>query len=116
TRFNYNKADFVHINSMIESIDWPSEFNNLSCEEALEVLQCFLLTICHNHIPLSKPAKPCSSRPQWMSREIKKLVNKKKRMLDRYAANPTDTNLQSYKQIRNSLTTTIRQKKFNFEK
>jgi hypothetical protein len=101
---------------MIDSIDWQTEFLNLSCEDALEVLQCFLLSICRNLIPFSKPPKPGPSQPPWMCREIKKLINKKKRMLDMYMASPSEPNLLNYKKIRNSLTATIRQKKSNYER
>ena len=77
TRFNFHKADFTLINSILDTINWKDEFHNLSCEEALEVLHCFLMTICHNLIPKSVPSNTAVSRTPWMSRSIKKLINKK---------------------------------------
>ena len=115
-RFNFHKADFILINSIIDSINWEEEFLDLTCEDAVEVLQCFLLTICHNLIPQSQPSSPNLSRSPWMSRSVKKLVNKKKRIWDLYKKHPTAHNWQNYKHIRNSLTSIIREKKANYER
>jgi hypothetical protein len=35
-KFNFHKADFLLINSIIDSIDWDSEFHTLNCDEALK--------------------------------------------------------------------------------
>ena len=110
-RFNFHKADFTLIDSIIGSINWEEEFRNLHCEEALEILHCFLLTICHNLVPQSKPSNSTTSRAPWMNRDIKTLINKKNRLWDKYKLSPSPSNLQNYKQLRNSLTLTIRQKK-----
>ena len=63
-KYNFHQTDFELINSIIESIDWYYEFENLSCDDATEILQCFLLTICQNVVPVfktstSKPKKSC---------------------------------------------------------
>jgi hypothetical protein len=114
-RFNFHEADFTLINSIIESVDWEKEFTDLSCDDALEVLHCFLITICHNLIPQYKPKTQTHSRPPWFSREIKKLMNKKKRKWDTYKKYPTDSNHQELKLVRNSLTAIIRKKKTEYE-
>ena len=115
-KFNFQKADYNLMNSIINCINWEAEFQNLSCDEALEIFHCFLLTICHNLLPQSKPPVFSSSHAPWMSRDIKKLVNKKKRAWDKYKLHPTVNNLEAYKQIRNSLTSNIRQKKIDYER
>ena len=116
TKYNFNLADFDLINSIIESIDWHAEFQNLSCDDALDVLQCFLLTICQNFVPKLKPRTASPKHAVWMHKDIKKLINKKKRMWDTYKANPSASNFLKFKNIRNSLTATIRQKKSDYER
>jgi len=77
-KYDFSKADFVLINSIIDSIKWNDEFNNLTCDEAVEVLQCFLLTICENFVLKKKPPKSTPFHSPWMTRSIKTLINKKK--------------------------------------
>ena len=114
-KLNFHKADFQLFNSMIEAIDWHNELSGLNCDEALEILNCFLLTLCHNLIPKTKFSLPRSSKAPWMTRDIKKLVNKKKRLWDVYKSNPTEASLQNFKSTRNSLTNKIRKRKSEFE-
>ena len=71
-RFDFRNADFVLINSIIESVDWQNEFHNLSADDATEVLNCFLHTICHNLVPQQRPPKPTPFRTPWKTRDSKK--------------------------------------------
>ena len=115
TKFNFNKADFDLINSIINSINWQNEFHGLNCDDALEVLNCFLLTLCHSFIPQTKISPPKFNKAPWMSRDIKTLINRKKHSWDIYKLNPTESNLRNFKQNRNSLTAIIRKRKSEYE-
>ena len=115
TKFNFKNADYQLFNSIINAIDWDNELKGLNCDEALEILNCFLLTLCYNLIPQTKFSPSASLKSPWMTRELKKLVNKKKRLWDIYKSYPTDNNLQKFKFCRNSLTSAIRKRKSEYE-
>ena len=115
-KYNFYQTDFHLINSIIESIDWHNEFQDLSCDEALEVLQCFLLTICQNFVPEYKPSASKPKHSAWMNKDIKKLVNKKRHLWNKYKTNPSDSNFNNFKSFRNLFTTTIRNRKSDYER
>jgi len=65
---------------MISSIDWTSEFDGLSAETALDILDQFLCNIRDSLIPTVQTVR--KTKPKWLSRDIKTAINRKKRAWD----------------------------------
>jgi len=112
-RFNYPKADFILINDMISSIDWTAEFDGLSAEVALSILDEFLSNILNALVPISQDSR--SNKPKWLTRNVKTAINRKKRAWDHYKMNPSHHSNLLYLSARSIAATAVLNSKREFE-
>lgn len=110
---NFRNADYVMLNDIFSSIDWTLEFEDLDVDSQLETLEKFIQDVIENYIPSYTRANNCN--PPWYDKNIRSLVNKKKRAYSRLRNFPTPSNLAAYKLSRNSVVNSIRRARQLFE-
>lgn len=110
---NFRKADYVLLNSIISSIDWNYEFDGLHVDTQLETLENFLQDLIRTFIPMSKSIR--NLNPPWFNKDIRLLVNRKKRAYGRLRKCPTPSNHFLYKAARNQAVSGLRNARQSYE-
>ena len=114
TRYNYKKADFKLIDLILGSIDWSDEFDGLTTCEAWEVLETNLINLIDCVVPTINKSR-LSSRPGWMTKDVKSAINRKRRTWHAYRSSPSPAKWRVYTDSRNEVTSIIRRAKADFE-
>jgi hypothetical protein len=112
-RPNFRKADYLMINDMLACIDWAAEFEALDVDSQLALLEDFINRIIKNFIPLTYKSE--NSHPVWSDRDVRLLVNKKKRAYNCLRKEPTPSNLAAFKAARNAAVDGIRRSRKLYE-
>lgn len=74
---NFDKADYVSINSKLENINWEAEFGEYSLDTSVDKFYSVLNEIIRENVPTKRIFS--SSYPPWFSHElISHIINKKK--------------------------------------
>jgi hypothetical protein len=98
----------------LRSIDWETEMAQLNVEDSWLIFKNSVLRIAENHIPKSKPVRQGS--PRWLTREIKTLINRKKKAWKKYKHEGGLENKSDYDSIAKSLKKAVRNAKKKYEK
>ena len=115
---DWSKADFGAIRSDIEAINWEDEFSDKSGQECLDIFYEVINRETEKNIP--KKLRRKSSRPIWMTKNIMRLLRKKRRLWKNYTTHPyyrdDYESLQAYKGVQNEVKKAVKQAKRKFEK
>ena len=76
--WHYQKAKIVLIQPAINSYDWEKAFFNIDIDKMLSIFNQIIINILCTFIP-HKTVLFDDRDPSWMNKEIKKLINEKKK-------------------------------------
>ena len=114
TRANWTKADIVGLRNTLGSINWQTKLTEKPADEAWDIFRTYLDTAIAKFVPNSTIRS--ADTPKWLTREIVKLVRKKKRVWKLTMTHGTLENMNKYKTLEKEVTVKIRNAKRNLEK
>ena len=81
---DWSKADYGAIKSALELINWEEEFQDKQGQECLDLFYEVIKRETERCIP--KKLRRKSSRPLWMTKNIMRLIRKKRRLWKNYTS------------------------------
>ena len=100
--WKYNQADIENIRSQLGAIDWFNEFENRSSDECVTFFTSNVLSIMNSNIPNTTITVNENDAP-WMTAEVKSLIKRKQRILQRYKHNKSPGTYNTLKDLQYSL-------------
>ena len=97
TRANWNKADITGLKSFLSRINWRNKLTHISVDEAWPIFKSTIDEAIVKFVPSSTVRS--ANTPKWLTREIVRLVRKKKRVWKLAMTHSTMENLNKYKTI-----------------
>ena len=113
---DWSKADFDAIRESISAVDWENILRDLSGAEAWDVFKQILETEIDRCVP--KKLRRSACRPLWMTKNILRLIRKKRRLW-RWYTRYGGKDYSSFMEFRNAqkeVTKAVRNAKRNFER
>lgn len=110
---NFNKGDYVGMNSDLSKVVWESELCNLDTNCMWNKFQNILSTAIDKYVPVSKPGS--RKRPPWMSNKIRKARNRKAKMWCKYKNSNSYNDRVEYKRVLNNTTSLYKKAKKDYE-
>ena len=77
--WHYQKANIDLIKRAINSFDWEKAFSNIDIDKMVSIFNKTIINILSNFIP-HETVLFDDRDPSWMNKEIKKLINEKKKI------------------------------------
>jgi len=111
--FNYHKGNYAEINKELLSVDWNTRFQNKNTEEMWKEISEDLLESRSKYIPLKITQK--GGYPKWIKKSIKRKINKRNYLWNKFRTYATYENESNYKKSRNQVTASIRKARKQFE-
>ena len=112
----YDKGDYDKMQNMINNVDWNTELEGKSVEEALHSLE----TVYHNAVKECIPMKEVGSesrfKPLWMNANALRKVKRKHSSWVRYLNTKQGQDFLEYKNRRNEANHAIKEARKEFEK
>ncbi len=105
---DWGKANWEGIRTELAGIDWYTSLENENTESAWNIIKECIEKLTSKYVPARKIRPP--NRPMWMTREISRAMDKKRRLWRRRA--PAEEYKEAEKKVRNL----VRNAKRNFEK
>jgi hypothetical protein len=93
---DWRKGDEEGLKAHLESIDFDAMFQDKNADTAWVCFKDILEGALDRYIPLTPRRK--QGDPPWMTRAVKRLVNRKQRFWKRFSKNRSDYNFDKYKQ------------------
>ena len=112
-RPNWSKADTIGIKKFLAGIIWQQVFQEKNLEECWQSFKQIIHEAVEKYVPLST-SKP-RNQPKWLSREIIRLVRRKKRAWKNWKSHGSQENMAKYKELQKKVTTGIRNAKRKME-
>ena len=113
-RYDYQKADYKTMRNMFKAYHWPQLMHNVDIHEAWRLFKDRYTTVVDACIPLKGQNK--KKRAPWMSKDLLRDVNNKRRLWKNLKHYPTQENQAEFNQAQKALKRKIRKSKLNFEK
>ena len=115
---DYSKADYSAMLSALEVINWEDEFRDKGGQECLDIFYDVVQRETVRCIP--KKLRRKSSRPMWMSKNIMRLLRKKRRLWRNYTRDEYYRQdyecFQAYKQVQSDVKKAVKQAKKKLER
>ena len=92
---NWRKGDEVGLSRHLQNIDFEAQFQDKNVTEAWDLFKTTIYDAINRYIPLSPRRK--KGDPPWMSRKVKRLVNRKQKFWKRFSKDRSDENFARYK-------------------
>lgn len=108
---DWRKADWDRIRQELGSTDWDKELTNLDIEAAWKKFSSKVTASIDLHTPTKK--RRSRRRPPWLSREIMRAINRKKRF---WKAAKKGERVAEYKEAEKQVKNKIRAAKRNYER
>ena len=112
--FDWRKGDLEGLRAHLQSTDFVGSFQDHGTCEAWTNFRSIIEDSIQKFIPL-KPRRK-KSEPQWMTRFVKNLVNRKKRCWKKYTKNRTEKNFEKYKEAEKKCKKGVQNAKRRFER
>ena len=113
-RPNWTKADFAGLRGFLGNIDWNRILTDRPVEEAWTTFRSTLDLALAKFVPNSTVRN--ENTPKWLTREIVKLVRRKKRPWRLTQTHGTTENFNKYKSLEKEVTVRLRNAKRSMEK
>ena len=113
-RPNWTKADFAGLRGFLGNIDWNRILTDRPVEEAWTTFRSTLDLALAKFVPNSTVRN--ENTPKWLTREIVKLVRRKKRAWKLTQTHGTTENFNKYKSLEKEVTFRLRNAKRSMEK
>ena len=114
TKPNWTKADATGLQAFLGEIDWNSILLHKSATDAWDSFKEILDQAMEKFVPRSTVRG--ANTPKWLTRDIVKLVRKKKRAWKLTKTHGTLENLNNYKSLEKELIVRLKNAKRNMEK
>jgi Reverse transcriptase (RNA-dependent DNA polymerase)/Endonuclease-reverse transcriptase len=109
TIISWDKANYQEMRNELSGVDWAAELQGQNIEEKWRKFKLILENSTTRHVPVRKCRN--TTKPRWLSRDLVKLVRKKKRAWKEYKLARTDETRDRYKAIEYELKNKIRKAK-----
>ena len=114
TRPNWSKANISGLKSHLRNIDWPDIFSAKSTEETWNIFKKALDDAIVLFVPSSTIR--AAGQPKWLTRDVIRLVRRKKRAYRLTRTHGTVENWNKYKSLEKEVTVKLRNAKRRMEK
>ena len=112
--FNYKKGDFQKLCKMFSEVRWHDELQGQGVNASWLRFREIYSEVVGKYIPLANGK--WKKRPPWMTPELLKMLQKKRRLWKKYKNSQTAEALNEYKNLRKKLKKQILRSKLKFEK
>ena len=113
-RLDWKNCDNEGLKDYFDNIDWSNILANKSCSEQWDTLKNVIETGTNRFVPKLKENK--KRKTSWMTKKVKKLLNKKYRLFKLVKNNGSVENLKNLKDIEKKCRKAVRNAKMNYEK
>ncbi|CAH8458231.1 unnamed protein product [Dicrocoelium dendriticum] len=112
-RRNFWRTDALRLKTAASSMDWyiPEQLN---VDGAWNLLYSKLTSLIEQVVPISKK-RPLSRGPPWIDRDLRSLMNRRRKLWDRFRITRSEHDYISYKTVRNTCTLQKREKRQQYE-
>ena len=114
TKHNWTKADVTGLQAFLSETNWNSILQHKSALDAWDSFKAILDQAMAKFVPRSTAR--VANTPRWLTRDIVKLVRKKKRAWKLAKTHGTLENLNKYKSLEKELIVKLKNAKQNMEK
>ena len=115
---NWEKADLDKLAANLAELDWVTELEGKSGQEGWDFIKKRMDEETDKCVP--KKLRRVSSRPMWMTKNVMRLIRKKKRVWRWYTSSEYSRNdyqeYQAYKKVQDEVRKAVKNAKKNFEK
>ena len=115
---DWSKADYGAIRIALELINWEEEFQDKQGQECLDIFYEVVQRETDRCIP--KKLRRRSNRPMWMSKNIMRLLRKKRRLWRNYTSDEyyrqDYASYQAYKKVQTDVKKAVKQAKRKIER
>ena len=111
---NYSKADYQEMRNQTRSLDWTEELTDKDTEESWQVIKGFLEKMVTDYVPWKKRKR--NNAPPWMTKEIKKALQEKKKAWDSWKRRRGGEEKRVYKESESRVKRLIRNGKNGIER
>jgi hypothetical protein len=110
----WKKADYQAMRNELGLIDWQSELVHENADKAWDKFRNILESCVEKHVPTAEITD--NGRPKWLSREIVRLIRKKKKAWKQYRLYGTADLANRYEELQREVKNKIRKSKRKWEK
>lgn len=115
---DWSKADLDQIATNLSLLDWDSELKEMSGTQARSLLKEKIVSETHKCVP--KKLRRVSNRPLWMTRNVLRLIRKKRRVWRWYSSSEYSRKdfqeYEAYKKVQAEVRKAVKNAKKNFER
>ena len=111
---DWRKGDQEGLIECIQNIDFPRIFQDKDANECWVALKEETERAMDRYIPLTARRKP--GEPPWLTRAVKRITNKKRRLWKRFSKNRSEENFARFKEVEKECKKLEKNSKRNFEK
>ena len=115
---DWGKADFDKLVETLTCIDWPTELNDVSGLHGWELVKERIDKATEACVP--KKLRRVSNKPLWMTKNVLRLIRKKRRLWKCYSSSRYTENdyhdYLAYKKVQDQVKKAVKNAKRNFEK
>ena len=113
-RYNWKRADMPAIRSELEGMDWERELSRRTMEEGWTWFREQLQNAVEKYVP--KSSSRTKLKNPWMTREILRLIRKKRKVWKKAKYSSLAEDMAEYKRIEKEVSNKIRNAKRKLEK
>ena len=111
---DWNKADMQKLHDDLQTFDWETELKGLNAKESWDKFKEKLHKVQEDCVPKKK--RRINNRPIWMTRNIMRIIRKKRRLWRVYKQTKDYREYLAYKKVENTVQRSVRQAKRKFER
>jgi len=105
----YWKADYGEMSRSLKLVDWDDLVKDKSIEETWLLIVAKYEEIVDKYVPETRRSK--KKKLTFLSKETKKLINKREKLFRNYTKTGRDIDFDKYKKVRNAVNSAIRKEK-----
>lgn len=113
--YDYFKGNYDQCRSELNSINWD-EMANMNVEEAWGFLKRNIKEVESRYVPLKMNKKANNNRSPWVTRDVIRAINKKRRLFKHFLRCKSSISYDAYIQCRNTTKSLIRSTVRSFER
>lgn len=110
---NYVNYEPNNLNEDISKIDWQPVYHSTNVSTALEYFNRSVKSVFDEHAPIIEKRVKGKSCP-WLSRDVKKLLNDRDKLLRKARRTKNENDWASYKRLRNLCTNRVKRAKSHY--
>ena len=112
---NYKKGNISGLKTELQKINWRAVFNSKNVEYMCSSFTSILLELESKWVPKVRKRVNGTTSPQWMTNDIKLLINRKKKAYNKYKRSKLDGDYTCYVAAKRCCEKEVRKSKRNLE-